>query len=148
MVRSRKSQGGKLADHESAALLLDILREMRVKSRIAGRALGLGRAQQGVLQVLIRNDGVDMKTLAERLEVSQPSATVAVDPLVKKGLVERSPDSNDGRVTRVFLTSKAKGLARRLRDAQLEAAGELLGTLNADDKIELAKLLKKILDNK
>lgn len=138
----------KVAEQGPSALLLDTLRQMRIKSRMAGRAMDLGRAQQGVLQVLIRNDGIDMKTLAERLEVSQPSATVAVDPLVKKGLVERSPDSNDGRVTRVFLTPEAKGLARRLRSAQLRAAAELLEALNAEEKATLATLFKKILANK
>ncbi len=148
MVRSKMSKEVKIADQELAALLLDILREMRVNSRGAGRALGLGRAQQGVLQVLIRNNGIDMKTLAERLEVRQPSATVAVDPLVERGLVERSPDSNDGRVTRVFLTRKAKGLAKRLRAAQLEAGSELLEALNKRDKETLVRLFKKILDNK
>jgi DNA-binding MarR family transcriptional regulator len=115
---------------------------------MAGRALGLGRAQQGVLQVLIRNDGIDMKTLAERLEVSQPSATVAVDPLVEKGLVERVRDGNDGRVTRVFLTRRAKGLARRLRAAQLQAAAELLQALSAEEKEILSGLFRKILANK
>lgn len=138
-------QSKKKIDEESATLLLDTLREMRIKSRMAGRTVGLGRAQQGVLQVLIRNDGIDMKTLAERLEVSQPSATVAVDPLVKKGLVERSPDGNDGRVTRVFLTRRAKGLATRLRSAQLQSAAELLQALSEEEKEVLLTLFKKIL---
>lgn len=144
----RRTKLGKSTEDNAPALLLDTLRQTRIRSRMAGRALGLGRAQQGVLQVLIRNDGIDMKTLAERLEVSQPSATVAVDPLVEKGLVERVRDGNDGRVTRVFLTRQAKGLARRLRAAQLQAAAELLQALSAEEKEILSGLFRKILANK
>lgn len=89
-----------------------------------------------------------MGELAEALGVSLPSATQIVDRLVRRGLVERSPDAEDRRVVRVSLTETGASItqeARRERDRQLQAASRYLSpeelTLIAD---ALARLLAAV----
>lgn len=131
-------------DDEAASALIDILRDVRVRGRAAGWSLGLTRAQQGALQVLSRHDGIDMKRLAQRLEVSQPSVTATVDSLVKAGLARRKRDRADARVVRIELTDTAKDVAATIKKIQMVEMSQLLSPLSTREKETLTRLLKKM----
>ena len=60
-----------------------------------------------------------VKSLAERLGVSLPSASRAVDGLVKRGLGTRAEDPDDRRVRRVALSAKGRRLADTVMAARL-----------------------------
>lgn len=53
-------------------------------------------------------EGVTISELAERLHISRPSTTVAVNKLQKKGFVTKRDCEKDGRVVRVFLPAEGK----------------------------------------
>ncbi len=126
------------------SLMLDVMRRARLKRRALLRSLGVTRAQLGALHVLMHGDELDMKELANRLEVSQPSATATVDALVRDGLAERHADSQDGRVVLVHLTDKSRGLIGRLREMQIEQVEGLMAGLTGEERVALAALLDKI----
>jgi len=72
---------------------------------------GMGRP----LEVLAENDNVTSRELAELLDIRPSSLTELLTRLESEGLVTRTPDENDRRVTRVSLTDKAKELAAKMK---------------------------------
>ena len=67
-------------------------------------------AQGRVLYVLWQEDGVPIKTIAERCGLAITSLTTMLERMEKSGLIIRQQDSGDKRKTLIFLTDKAKAL--------------------------------------
>jgi DNA-binding MarR family transcriptional regulator len=85
------------------------------------------RASYGsVLIPLLEEDGLRIGEIARRARLSKQTMTTMVRLCEREGLVERRPDPDDGRATRVHLTTKA----RRFQPA----AERVLGVL--EDEIE------------
>lgn len=53
-----------------------------------------------------KNDGKTISDLAQSLNITLPSVTVAINKLVKKGYVKKEKSNTDGRVVYVRLTDK------------------------------------------
>jgi DNA-binding MarR family transcriptional regulator len=83
-----------------------------------------------VLIPLFEEDGLRIGEIARRARLSKQTMTTMVRLCERDGLVERRPDPDDGRATRVHLTAKARRFEPRAEDvlAALEReAGALLG---------------------
>jgi DNA-binding MarR family transcriptional regulator len=63
------------------------------------------------------------------------------------GLVERRPDSNDGRGVIVRLTPAGRALADKAIAVHFSQSANVLGTLNAREREQLNQLLAKLLDS-
>ena len=61
-----------------------------------------------VLIPLLEEDGLRMGEIARRARLSKQTITTMVRLCERDGLVERRPDPDDGRATRVHLTAKAR----------------------------------------
>lgn len=82
----------------------DVLRE----------ALNLGRGSGRVKALLWLSEGpLSLSELAEAVRVDAPYATLIVDTLEERGLVERRPDPADRRRKLVALTPEGKEAAQR-----------------------------------
>jgi DNA-binding MarR family transcriptional regulator len=78
-------------------------------------ALNLGRGSGRVKALLCLAEGpMSLSELAEAVRVDAPYATLIVDNLEERGLVERSPDPADRRRKLVALTAEGKEAARRV----------------------------------
>lgn len=51
-------------------------------------------------------EGVALKDLAKRMQMTAPASSLLVEALVTKGYVERKPNPNDRRAVRITLTEK------------------------------------------
>lgn len=67
-------------------------------------------AQGRILYVLWQEDGVPIKTIAERCGLAITSLTTMLERMEKTGLIIRQQDSGDKRKILIFLTDKAKAL--------------------------------------
>jgi DNA-binding MarR family transcriptional regulator len=88
-----------------------------------------------VLIPLFEEDGLRIGEIARRTRLSKQTMTTMVRLCERDGLVERRPDPDDGRATRVHLTAKAKRFEPRAEDvlAALEReVGSLLGRRERD----------------
>lgn len=63
---------------------------------------------QGRVAARIGPDGTRLTDLAEQAQISKQTATALVDKLEQAGLVERTPDTTDGRARLVRLSVKGK----------------------------------------
>jgi DNA-binding MarR family transcriptional regulator len=90
-----------------------------------------------VLIPLLEEDGLRMGEIARRARLSKQTMTTMVRLCERDGLVERRPDPEDGRATRVHLTAKARRfeptaervLAALERDATSSLGERRLGEL-------------------
>jgi len=88
---------------------------------------------------------LSVKDVAERLGISLPAASRAVDPLVRRGLAERAEDQVDRRVKRVRTTRKGDRLVERLLAARLRSFERLLEGFTATERRKLGDALDEIL---
>lgn len=72
---------------------------------------GVSSGQWHFLRELWREDGLTQSQLSRRIGLREPTTVVAVNSLVKAGLVNRVPDPGDRRKVRVRLTRKGRDLA-------------------------------------
>ena len=72
------------------------------------KEIGLHVGQEMMLCALWEREGVTQTELGEHLGVQPATVTNALRRLERKGLVERVPDSDDQRVSRVFPTAEGR----------------------------------------
>src|SRR5260370_2281981 len=73
----------------------------------------LGDSDFRVLEVLLHKGSLPVNTIGPKVWLTPGSISVAVDRLVKKGLVSRKDHPDDPRVRRVELTPKGRALISR-----------------------------------
>ena len=109
--------------------------------------IGLHVGQEMLLCALWETEGVTQTDLAERLGVQPATVTNMLSRLESSGLVERTPDSDDQRVSRVFPTTE--GRRRRTRVEQqwdlLEKAS--FAGIAAQERAVLHSILSRVLGN-
>lgn len=108
--------------HSSA---IHLLRRLRREDD----ASGLPAPQLSALSVIVFGGPLTLGALATAEQVRPPTITRLVDKLEAAGLVERSSDPSDGRISRVAATPKGVKLlhaGRRRRVATLAAALDAL----------------------
>lgn len=101
---------------------------IRALRRIAARPLTLGE-------------------LADAMGCDAPAATVAVNDLEARGLVERRADEHDRRVKIVSLTAEGKRAMSAVRQVT-DAAPAALSELPAGDLADLVRILKPLAHGK
>ena len=68
---------------------------------------GFGSGQYMFMIHLYKNDGISQETLSELVNIDKGTTAKAIKKLEELELITRSKDSNDKRVNRIYLTSKA-----------------------------------------
>ena len=91
-------------------------------------------------------DELTVKDLAERLGLSLPGASRAVDALVERGLLGRREDTADRRMKRLRCTDAGRQALERLDEARLAGVANFTATLPAAQRKRLAAALAPILD--
>jgi MarR family transcriptional regulator, 2-MHQ and catechol-resistance regulon repressor len=104
----------------------------------------LGDSDFRVLEALLHKGPLPVNTLGPKVWLTPGSISVAVDRLVKKGLVSRKDHPDDRRVRRVELTPKGRALITRGFDEHAAAMEHVAGVLSKNERLTLLRLLKKL----
>jgi DNA-binding MarR family transcriptional regulator len=151
-TRSDESPSPTAADHELAIRLGALmLHALGTDSGAVMRAIdrtGLNFIQFKTLIALAGGDAEDpssVKLVAERLGVSVPSASRAVDDLVKRKLATRVEDPDDRRVRRVSLTATGRELSNEVMSARVAGLERFVATLTATERRKLDAALEVLL---
>jgi DNA-binding MarR family transcriptional regulator len=109
---------------------------------------GLTFIQIKVLMTLVGalDEQPSLKFVAERLGLSLPSASRAVEWLVKRELVARTEDPNDRRQRRLSLTEAGQELADRVMAARMEGLGQFAASLTDTERERLNDALELLLE--
>ena len=115
--------------------------ELAERIRPAGVAIG----QWPVLLFLWARDGMTQAELSRGVAIEPPTVVRTIDRMVRDGLVTRAPDPDDGRLSRIYLTERARSLRDELVPLAAAVNGEILNPLTADEARTLRRLLTKVL---
>lgn len=107
--------------------------------------LDLSLTQVKALHVLEREEQT-VKAIAERLGMSLPGTSRAVDGLVGRGLLDRREDHDDRRCKRVGSTAAGRDALRRVEAARLSGLAAFTQTLPAAQRRRLSGALGPVLD--
>jgi MarR family transcriptional regulator for hemolysin len=100
-----------------------------------------------VLQSLAEHEGELQRQLAERLCVEGPTMTRHLDKLEADGLIERRPDPNDRRGTRVYATDAGRDRRKALWSVMEQSERDMLAGLTDDQVATFEELLTRIREN-
>ena len=138
-------EGGEFVIEESLGYLVNraarvMAQQLAEELRPAGVAIG----QWAVLMFLWSQDGMSQAELSRVVAIEPPTMVRTIDRMARDGLVERRPDPNDGRISRIYLTKRGRALRDELVP-RAEAVNErTLARLRADEGPTLLRLLKEI----
>lgn len=128
----------------SVLVWLRLIRIMQKVSRAATEPMqkaNLSGPQLDVLATVNAAEGLTQQELADQLHVTKGNVTQLIDKLEKKGLLKRQ---KEGRISKVFLTTKGTDLVTRLLPDHDRFIVEQFAGLNTDEQQQLLGLLKKI----
>jgi MarR family 2-MHQ and catechol resistance regulon transcriptional repressor len=108
------------------------------------RETGLGDSDFRVLEALLHKGPLPVNTVGPKVWLTPGSISVAVDRLVKKGLVSRKGHAADRRVRQVELTPKGRALITSGFGEHAEAMENIAGVLSKNERLTLLRLLKKL----
>ena len=110
---------------------------------------GLTPLQYGAMFHLSRTaglPGIEQNSLAEKINVDRNTASLLVEQLVQKGLVERQVNGADRRSRLLSLTTKGEALYARLRPAHAALNRELLAPITGQEQKLLMDLLVRVVE--
>ena len=82
----------------------------------------------------------------DNLDLTSGGVTKTVDRLESQGLVQRLPDSADGRSIQVELTATGVEMAKRIAGSFAKRYDELVGPISAEDRQTAVRTLRGLLD--
>src|SRR5213082_3293781 len=104
----------------------------------------LGDSDFRVLEVLLHKGPLPVNTIGPKVWLTPGSISVAVDRLVKKGLVSRKDRAGDRRVRQVELARKGRALITRGFREHAAAMEDVANVLSKNERLTLLQLLRKL----
>jgi DNA-binding MarR family transcriptional regulator len=109
--------------------------------------IGLYAGQDNFLWQLRRHDGLTHSQMVERLCVQPPTVSKMLDRLERTGLVTRRPDSEDNRISRLYLTEQGRNSENAVCSAWHDLEQRMTENLTLEERILLRRLLLQVLEN-
>lgn len=128
-------------------LLAQVCKAHRGKGQELLSDLDLHLGQEMLLIRLWPRDGLTQSELADDLCISPATITKTLDRMSKAGLVERRTDSEDQRVSRVYLTNEGYSLQEPVEEVWHELETQCLANLTLEEQILLRRLLLQVHEN-
>src|ERR1700686_910971 len=104
----------------------------------------LGDSDFRMAEALLHKGPLPVNTVGPKVWLTPGTISVALDWLVKKGLVSRKGHAGDRRVRRVELTAKGRALITRGFREHAAAMETAVSVLSKKERLTLLRLLKKM----
>lgn len=108
------------------------------------RRTKLGDSDFRVLEALLHKGPLPVNTIGPLVWLTPGSISVAVERLVKKGLVSRKHQAGDRRVRQVELTARGRSLITAGFGEHAAAMENVVSVLSKNERLILLRLLKKL----
>jgi DNA-binding MarR family transcriptional regulator len=109
--------------------------------------LGLYAGQDVILKLLWHEDGQTQTQLAEKNCVQPATMSKVLSRMQETGLIERRSDSEDSRVTRVFLTPRSQEIHEAMREIWAQLEEQVTRNMTLEERALLRRLLLQIQEN-
>jgi DNA-binding MarR family transcriptional regulator len=106
----------------------------------------LVQLEYGSLVCLDIEPGIDQRRLAEAMGIDPSNASLIVDRLHSKGLIERRINGADRRARELYLTAKGRNLWRRINPKTRAANARVLAPLARAERELLLDLLIRVIE--
>jgi DNA-binding MarR family transcriptional regulator len=143
-MTSHDSNNADQKDLSLGQLMVHVCKLSGDRIRMRMEEIGLHRGQGFILRHLWHDDGISQKLIARALHIRPASVTNALQRMEKAGWIERRADEADHRVSRVFLTAKARELHDQIRKTFRELEEEILEPLSEMEREALRSILQKV----
>jgi DNA-binding MarR family transcriptional regulator len=104
----------------------------------------LDRAAYVILRLLREAGPQNISAVAHRLSLDGSTVTRQVSAMHREGLVERSPDPDDGRGTVIAATAQGLSQVAAVSKARRELYGTVLKDWSSQERSELAAVLERL----
>lgn len=108
---------------------------------------GLATSHGDILFVLLKNERLTMKEIAEKIGRDKSTVTALVNKLVQMGYVKKSRDDEDGRTIFVSLTAEGRKLESMFNTISDDLFSTVYKGIPQNEREEIIKILEKIKDN-
>ena len=127
--------------------LLQVHKAHRSRAEAALNKLGLHTGQEMLLLQLWIEEGLPQSQLAACMGVEPPTATKMLQRMEHAGLIERRPDPEDARVSRVYLTERGHALEQPVLDVWKQLETLTVAGFSATELALLHRLLMQVSEN-
>jgi DNA-binding MarR family transcriptional regulator len=128
-------------------LLARVCRAHHGRARAMLQEIGLYRGQQFVLCTLWAEEGLTHSELADRLNVHPATVTNALKRMERAGFLERRPDPEDQRVSRVYLTDAGREIRGDVERVWAELEEQTFEGFSEEERGRLEQLLERVHEN-
>lgn len=127
--------------------LAQICKLHRARAHTLLEELGLYHGQPPMLFALWEQEGQTHGELAARLHIAPATATKMIQRMEKAGFVERRPDAEDQRVSRVFVTEAGRAIHARVEQVWQRIDGETFAGFSMEERQMLQGFFLRIREN-
>jgi DNA-binding MarR family transcriptional regulator len=110
-------------------------------------AIGLYRGQPPVLFALWEREGQTQSELAEKLRIAPATITKMLQRMEKTGFIQRKPDSEDQRISRVYLTEAGHVVQSQVEAILKTMEAETFAHITTEERAVLHRFLLQIRQN-
>ena len=109
--------------------------------------IGLYRGQPPVLFALWEQEGLTQTELAARLHVTPATITKMLQRMEKTGFISRQADSEDQRVSRVYLTETGRAIKSKVEEVWSVMEAETFADFTLEERVLLRRFLLQMREN-
>ena len=131
----------------TSQLLVQTCKLLRIRAHALLEEIGLYGGQQFVLMALWEKEGITHSELAEQLHVRPATVTNALKRMERAGFVERRQDTEDQRVSRVYLTDAGRNIRDAVEGVWRELEGQTFAGFSSEERALLNQFLLRIRNN-
>ncbi|MEI6022537.1 MAG: MarR family transcriptional regulator [bacterium] len=131
-------------DIELENALINFKRAIIETMRDQTKKIDCTMAQWEILHIVSEKKNPTMKEIASLLQITPPSVTAIITPMIKKGLVKRQYDPADRRTVHITLTPKSSLIVKNLTNKKHSLFKKMFSKITISEKEYFITVLKKI----
>ena len=128
-------------------LFVNICKVRRNKANELLSKYGIHAGQDILLYQLMKEDGQTVSNLVENICIQHATISNMINRMECNGLISKTKDDCDMRVSRIFLTEKGKEVIEQVNNVWKELEQQTINGLSVEERIILKRLLQHVLRN-
>lgn len=118
---------------------------MANQKKLYGLTLRQSSAVNQVITLMDESpEGVSLKKLADRMLMHPSAASILVEKMVSKGLMERAENPKDRRTVLIRISNKGREIISNVHNHLLSEVGKLAARLSDEEQDQLIRIAAKI----